>query len=427
VHPSCHTSTTQQAPATEPCNWREHLPVHPAADAFPKVPPDELITIGNDIRKHGLRFEIVVRRKETPCKERYHDGFQLLDGRTRLDAMAAIGLKFEFKRGDRRNGPFLHFLNTDLCGFDGSRINIKVVELPEEEIEAYVASANLHRRHLNAEQKRERIADVLKAKPELSDRAIGRLTNTDHKTVSGVRSKANGEIPHKPTDRVEEANSDIPNKTDRIEASGRKARGRKPATRAKSAPKPPPKPAPQAKASVPITESPEVSIEQRQAEHAALDQSPEEKDEAEHEVWLKAQDEAHKASAHALDEFAEACRMWLPKVTGQSHQYKARHLATKMTESGAGAVASGLGLAIQHDWLEAERAFEALAAHTITQLAQAIPPGKVALVAEIADYFAALAAKLTARSAGNGKAPAAGSDCSIPVDPSIPTFLQRGA
>jgi hypothetical protein len=57
--------TPQRHPETaqEPFNWRAHLRVHPAADAFPKIPHDELITIGNDIRKHGLRFEIVVRRK----------------------------------------------------------------------------------------------------------------------------------------------------------------------------------------------------------------------------------------------------------------------------------------------------------------------------------------------------------------------------
>lgn len=83
--------------------------------------------------------------------------------------------------------------------------------------------------------------------------------------------------------------------------------------------------------------------------------------------------------------------------------------------------AATLGSAVERDWREARRAFEALTAHTVAQVAQAIPPGKIALVTEIAGFFTALAAKLTARSAGNGEAPAA-----IPDDLSIPhCLLQR--
>jgi hypothetical protein len=84
-----------------------------------------------------------------------------------------------------------------------------------------------------------------------------------------------------------------------------------------------------------------------------------------------------------------------------------------------------LGSKIESDSAMAEVAFEALSAHTVARVAQAIPPGKVALVTEIADYFTALATKLTTRSAGNGEAPVAISD-SIPDDDlSIPDFLQR--
>jgi hypothetical protein len=85
-----------------------------------------------------------------------------------------------------------------------------------------------------------------------------------------------------------------------------------------------------------------------------------------------------------------------------------------------------LGSAIEREWLEAERVLEALTARTVAQVAQAIPPEKVVLVTEIADYFTALVAKLTAHAAGNGEAPVAGSDYSIPDDLSIPHFLQRG-
>ena len=83
-------------------------------------------------------------------------------------------------------------------------------------------------------------------------------------------------------------------------------------------------------------------------------------------------------------------------------------------------VGAELGSIVESDWSAAERAFEALTAHPVAQVVQAIPPGRVALVTKIADYFADLAANLTA-------APAAGSDYSIPEDGSIPRFLQRGA
>ena len=84
--------------------------------------------------------------------------------------------------------------------------------------------------------------------------------------------------------------------------------------------------------------------------------------------------------------------------------------------------AAGLGFAIACDWAEVERAFETLTAHAVAQVAQMIPPSKAALVTEIADYFTALAAKLTSRPVGNGETPV---DRSIPGDLSIPRFLRR--
>jgi hypothetical protein len=62
---------------------------------------------------------------------------------------------------------------------------------------AYVVSANIHRRHLTAEQRRELIARVLKADPSKSNREIGRQTKADDKTVAAVRreKEATAEIP----------------------------------------------------------------------------------------------------------------------------------------------------------------------------------------------------------------------------------------
>lgn len=76
-------------------------------------------------------------------------------------------------------------------------------------------SANIRRRHLSAYQKRELIANLLKANPEQSDRRVAKTTGVHHETVAAVRDdlEVNGEIRHK---------------ADRKEESGRKARGRKP-------------------------------------------------------------------------------------------------------------------------------------------------------------------------------------------------------
>ena len=63
---------------------------------------------------------------------------------------------------------------------------------------AFVLSANVHRRHLTGEQKRELIGKVLKAQPDSSNRRIARAGEVDHKTVGSVRDEleGRGEIPH---------------------------------------------------------------------------------------------------------------------------------------------------------------------------------------------------------------------------------------
>ena len=69
---------------------------------------------------------------------------------------------------------------------------------PEVDPYHYVLSANIHRRHLTAAQKRELITAVLKAHSAKSNRTIAKQTKADHKTVGAVRERleAGGEIPH---------------------------------------------------------------------------------------------------------------------------------------------------------------------------------------------------------------------------------------
>jgi hypothetical protein len=42
----------------KPKSWRDVLPIHPAAELFPLISPDELRPIGEDIKAHGLRWPI---------------------------------------------------------------------------------------------------------------------------------------------------------------------------------------------------------------------------------------------------------------------------------------------------------------------------------------------------------------------------------
>jgi hypothetical protein len=56
---------------------------------------------------------------------------------------------------------------------DGKPIN------DDDEVRAYILSANIHRRHLTAKQKRELMAKLLAAQPEKSNDVIAKQTNAD--------------------------------------------------------------------------------------------------------------------------------------------------------------------------------------------------------------------------------------------------------
>ena len=131
--------------------------------------PDELRVLGEDILKNGLTSPIVLWRSvddKSPV--------MLLDGRNRLDAIESIP--------------------------GGETVEVRNVVVLDHTTDpyAYVISANIHRRHLTAEDKRDIIAKLLKAQPEKSDRQIAGTVKTDHKTVGTVRAEleGRGEIPH---------------------------------------------------------------------------------------------------------------------------------------------------------------------------------------------------------------------------------------
>ena len=137
----------------------------------------------------------------------------MLDGRNRLDALEiATGKEAVVGPPSITAGEFF------ACD--------KVIELDGRKVDpwAYVDSVNYHRRHLTAEQKRERIAKLLKAKPEASDRQIGKQIKADNKTVAAVRSdlERREEIPHVET-RTDKRGRQQPATKVRAKKAGEKA------------------------------------------------------------------------------------------------------------------------------------------------------------------------------------------------------------
>jgi hypothetical protein len=206
--------------------WREVLRVHPAADEFPMLPDDELAELAADIAANGLKVPTEV----------YYDGHEyvVIDGRNRLTAGEMTGYEITadsagfpaaFKDGAPAEGWFHQMMGDDLAIFEA------------------IKSLNLARRHLTVDGRKRIALLILKRQPERSDRSVAAEVAIDHKTVAVVRAKAYGEIPHTPPSISEFPNGEIPHTPpERREASGRKARGRKPA--ANSAPRgaPPAKP-----------------------------------------------------------------------------------------------------------------------------------------------------------------------------------------
>jgi hypothetical protein len=200
-------------------SWRDLLKIHPAAELFPLMGPDESKALGENINaQNGLKHPIILwfsgacplHRGRYALHKVTWDDVVLLDGRNRLDAIETAGFKALFRNAGY-NGPRL-IMTKPAIDEDGDEydeeLDIETKCLFEidgmgekHDPYAYVISANIHRRHLTTAQKGELIAALLKAKPERSDRATAKIAQVDHKTVAAKREKleGGGEIPHHET------------------------------------------------------------------------------------------------------------------------------------------------------------------------------------------------------------------------------------
>jgi hypothetical protein len=177
-------------PEATPFDWRAHLDVHPAAELFPQMSEAELDELAADIKANGMRVPAVAW---SPA-----DGSMppaLLDGRNRLDALAALGLLYRTAE-DGHVGLKTWTAGKKWAEHSGSRIEFQHVHGGDPY--ALALSLNIHRRHLTPEQKRELLIKVIAAQPEKSDRQIAGVVKANHKTVAAARKAGEdvGRIPH---------------------------------------------------------------------------------------------------------------------------------------------------------------------------------------------------------------------------------------
>jgi hypothetical protein len=174
-----------------PTSWRDEIKVHPAADLFPMMSQAELKELASDIWEHGLRSGVVFWTPESMANVRSRklpEEMYLIDGRNRL---AAIELAHQ-DDGEREEAL------RDAIYIGPSQEGSASLLYSEVDPYAYVVSVNIRRRHLNGEQKREIITELLKQKPERSDRATAKIAGVHHETVAATRQdlEGRGEIRH---------------------------------------------------------------------------------------------------------------------------------------------------------------------------------------------------------------------------------------
>src|SRR5262245_41769804 len=236
-------------PAT---SWRDCLKIHPAAELFPRMTPDELKILAEDIAKTGVQIPITVMSERVG--EAGEWSYQLLDGRNRLDAIELAGFNTIAAKRSRRNVKAgMDCGLNPLLGIPDAEVGaINYIDAPDNPY-AYVISANIHRRHLTAEQKQKVLIDLVAAQPGKSDRELAKQAGVSHPSIAKARRKAEATGNALPVERAVGA-----------DGKSRKQPSRKPskpkqAKEQEKAVAPPPQPsneAPQAAAESPVSPAP---------------------------------------------------------------------------------------------------------------------------------------------------------------------------
>jgi hypothetical protein len=143
---------------TDSAEGESTLKLHPVCELFDPLPEAEFVQLFASMQAVGLLYPLI-----------RNADLLLVDGRERWRVCRRLGITPAF------------------------------LTLPPgaDEVEV-VSAANLHRRHLTAEQKRELATKLLKMQPERSNRQIGRLRDYHHETIGALRVELErrGEIRH---------------------------------------------------------------------------------------------------------------------------------------------------------------------------------------------------------------------------------------
>jgi hypothetical protein len=185
-------------------SWRDVLPIHPAAERIPEATADEKRALAADLAEHGLKVPVMLAPVTGEPGRRC-----LLDGRTRLDLLEAAGVQ--------------------VVGADGRvLVDHKIMRVADDaEAERLSLSLNIHRRHLNAEDRQKFLIQVIAAAPEKSDRILAKETGLSRPTVAKARKQ--GEATGKVLPVEKRAGAD---------GKARKQPARKPTKAPRATPKP---------------------------------------------------------------------------------------------------------------------------------------------------------------------------------------------
>ncbi len=147
----------------EPCDGPDALRGGLARGRYqllPELTTEEFTALRDDIAERGVMVPVEV-----------DDEGRVLDGHHRARACEEMGINYPVVV---RSG------------------------LTETEKRQHARRANLLRRHLSRQQRRQVIADVIADEPELSNRAVARLVGCSHNTVQQVRDdgRGGGQVDH---------------------------------------------------------------------------------------------------------------------------------------------------------------------------------------------------------------------------------------